>query len=1033
MKSSLFSWCLTVSLLMGYCTYGQPGYPSPPVDQSATAPSPNAQSFESYGSQPVALFAGIPAINIPIYTVKCGSLTMPISLSYNYNGLNPLQDAGWVGLGWNINAGGIITRTVEDKVDGSQNSGYNYGEFNIIDSLLPRASLDSFLQAVYNPGLNYSGESYDMSPDIYDAEFNGYSGKFVFVKNKAYWLSYSKEFSKIMLGLVGGVNSFTITVDNGARYIFSHQESTQSNLYGGNDSTAQSFVSAWFLGQIISADTKDTVYFNYTSSTWQQAQASYQSSYTLSDGSQSSLGYDPTAYHVSPKVTSLILSSITCRNSRVMFHADSISRTDIVGSYPRLKEIDVVDSLTGSTVKKNMFSYEYFGQRVVNPVLYSRLALKRFNTINPQLSSDSLTYTFKYAHEYDTTFPAKGTFGVDYWGFYNGATTNTSYIPGSSSVYYNGAPVTGLTGDMEPHSSYSSFGILDTIVYPAGGYTSFVYEANQFHNADYGTQNGPGLRLKNSSTFSNNPLSPQTIIKNYSYILDDGVTSSGTIGATPDYNGIPFVYSNNGTNYAYTNYISINNSAGLGGIPPIFFYTKVSETMSSGTETHLTDHYFTSYSSLFPDIRETKRRDYINTGGANYIPLSTTITNYFTTGQMDTLFDDAKIFIDTTFSSVTHVPHTYYSFIFYRNSFSTAWVHPNYQQQTQYDNLGDSTTVISNFYYDSISNNVSAIITSNLSDGQSLIRKFKYPEDYSAALAGNMVNAGITTVPIESQTWLYKSGSDSVLIGGSITQYDQTVFKPINSYAIETTKPITSLNNETKTSGKFTTLLSDSRYILKSQLQYDGNDNLSVATKASDMNVSYIWDYHHSNVIAQIKNAAQADVAATSFESDGKGNWVFTGSSTADTTSPTGSRCYNVGQTSGSVTKSGLTSTNYYILSYWTKGSALSITGTVSGYPLQGKTISGWTYFEHKITGQTSVTVSGTGTKYIDELRLYPYTAQMTTYTFSPLIGMSSQCDPDNRISYYKYDPFGRLHVVLDQDLNIVKTIQYHHIGETNE
>ncbi len=1026
---------MTVSLLTGYCAYGQPNYPYPPVDQSATAPSPNAQSFESYGAQALALFAGTPGINIPIYTVKCGSIVMPISLSYNYNGLNPLQDAGWTGLGWNVNAGGVITRTVEGKVDGSQNSGYNYGEYSILDSLQTPASLDSFLQRVYNPYLSYPGRSYDLAPDIYDAEFNGYSAKFVFVKNKAYLLSYSKEFSKIMYGSIGGVNGFTITMDNGTQYFFSKQESTQSNQYGGNDSAAQTFVSAWYLGQVISADTKDTIYLNYTSSTWQQAQASYQSSYTLSGGTQASLGYDPTAYYVSPKINSLNLSSITCRNSRVAFQTDPSGRTDVVGSYPRLKEIDVIDSLTGNTVKKNMFSYEYFGQRVVSPALYSRLALKRFNTINPQLSSDSLTYTFKYAHEYDTTFPAKGTFGVDYWGYYNGAITNTSYMPGSSCIYYNGAPITGagLTGNMDPNSSYSIYGILDTIVYPAGGYTALTYEANQFSNGGHGTQNGPGLRLKTSSSFSNNPLSPQAITKNYLYLLDDGATPSGNLGNIPNYVGIPFVYSNNGTNSRYTNYVSINNSAGLGGLSPIFFYTKVSETMSSGSETHLTDHYFTSYSSLFPDIRETKRTDYINTGGAKYIPLSTTITNYITTGQMDSLFYDATVFIDSQYSSVTHVPHIYYAFIFYRNSFSTEWVHPNYQQQIQYDNLGNSVTTTTNFYYDSISNNVSSVITSNLSDGQSVIKKFKYPEDYSSGLTGNMVSAGITTVPIETQTWLYKSGSDSVLISGSITQYDQTVYKPINSYAIETTKPITSLNNETKSSGKFSTLLSDSRYILKGQLQYDGNNNLSVATKASDMNVSYLWDYHHSNVIAQIKNAAQTDVAATSFESDGKGNWSYTGSSTADTTSPTGSMCYNVGQTSGSVTKSSLTSSNSYIVSYWAKGSALSITGTVSGYPLQGKTINGWTYFEHKITGQTSVTVSASGTKYIDELRLYPYTAQMTTYTFNPLIGISTQCDPDNRITYYKYDPFARLHVVLDQDRNIIKTIQYHTIGETNE
>jgi YD repeat-containing protein len=200
------------------------------------------------------------------------------------------------------------------------------------------------------------------------------------------------------------------------------------------------------------------------------------------------------------------------------------------------------------------------------------------------------------------------------------------------------------------------------------------------------------------------------------------------------------------------------------------------------------------------------------------------------------------------------------------------------------------------------------------------------------------------------------------------------------------------------------------------------------------MNISYIWDYDHSNAVAQVKNASQADIAYTSFEADGHGNWSFAGSATSDTTSPTGNKCYNIGQTGGSITKSGLTASTFYIVSYWIKGSSpLTISGTVSGYPLKGKTINGWTYYEHKITGQASITVSGSGTIYIDELRLYPSNAQMVTYTYTPLIGVSSQCDADNRITYYRYDPFGRLNVVLDQDHNIIKTVHYHYTGETNE
>jgi YD repeat-containing protein len=63
----------------------------------------------------------------------------------------------------------------------------------------------------------------------------------------------------------------------------------------------------------------------------------------------------------------------------------------------------------------------------------------------------------------------------------------------------------------------------------------------------------------------------------------------------------------------------------------------------------------------------------------------------------------------------------------------------------------------------------------------------------------------------------------------------------------------------------------------------------------------------------------------------------------------------------------------------------------------------------------------------IDELRLYPANAQMTTYTYSPLKGMTSNCDVDSRVIYYNYDGLGRLRYTRDQDGNILKTIEYHY------
>jgi YD repeat-containing protein len=61
----------------------------------------------------------------------------------------------------------------------------------------------------------------------------------------------------------------------------------------------------------------------------------------------------------------------------------------------------------------------------------------------------------------------------------------------------------------------------------------------------------------------------------------------------------------------------------------------------------------------------------------------------------------------------------------------------------------------------------------------------------------------------------------------------------------------------------------------------------------------------------------------------------------------------------------------------------------------------------------------------IDEVRVYPSDALMTTYTYKPLVGMTSETDPNGRTSFFEYDNFQRLKVLRDQDGNIVKTYEY--------
>jgi len=61
----------------------------------------------------------------------------------------------------------------------------------------------------------------------------------------------------------------------------------------------------------------------------------------------------------------------------------------------------------------------------------------------------------------------------------------------------------------------------------------------------------------------------------------------------------------------------------------------------------------------------------------------------------------------------------------------------------------------------------------------------------------------------------------------------------------------------------------------------------------------------------------------------------------------------------------------------------------------------------------------------VDDVRIFPSDALMTTFTFSPLVGKTSETDPSGKTTTYEYDGLGRLLYVRDQDGNILKQYDY--------
>jgi|GEM_PF-2371244 len=56
-----------------------------------------------------------------------------------------------------------------------------------------------------------------------------------------------------------------------------------------------------------------------------------------------------------------------------------------------------------------------------------------------------------------------------------------------------------------------------------------------------------------------------------------------------------------------------------------------------------------------------------------------------------------------------------------------------------------------------------------------------------------------------------------------------------------------------------------------------------------------------------------------------------------------------------------------------------------------------------------------------------PAGAMVTTFTYIPLVGMTSQTDPNGVTTYYEYDPLGRLKTTLDNESKVTRHYKYHY------
>lgn len=441
-----------------------------------TPVTPTAASLFKATERPVGSFTGTTPISLPLYTLSTGDLQLPVTLNYNNGGIRVEEIASWVGLGWNLDPGGQITRAMRGVPD--EDASHNG---LITSTSLPKPS--TF------PGSNFAVNAYyvvssnlDEEPDIYFFNFLGNSGKFYFDEGGNPHM-ISQQPLKIQKTITSNqISQFIITDAKGTQYIFgdtyvepsSYSYTSQSSY--SNVPTLPSYNATWKLYQIKDLSGEHVINLSYTSTgaTFQTLSGSYMriSGMTGFDCLASDSYSDQVL--VTTNTTEYYLSGITCGNDSLVFYTSS-DRNDYLGGL-RLDSVRLF-AKGGSKREGYHFNTSYFGYYGGSYNVYTnRLALNNLSEFGSS-GPDSLVYSFTYNTSID--LPSRLSFGTDYWGYYNGNDFNWINLP--NGVYMDGIFLMAEfnLGDRRANGYYSAADILTRITYPTGGYRSFDYEGNQ--------------------------------------------------------------------------------------------------------------------------------------------------------------------------------------------------------------------------------------------------------------------------------------------------------------------------------------------------------------------------------------------------------------------------------------------------------------------------------------------------------------------------------------------------------------------------
>ncbi|MEO0555940.1 MAG: PKD domain-containing protein [Bacteroidota bacterium] len=847
------------------------------VDQRVVPPSPNSSALIRLANTSVHEFSGTAAVNIPLASLPAKTINVPITLNYRAGGIKVQEIATSVGLGWNLSAGGRITRVVKGIPD--------YEDSECASNPLVTSSM-TIDQAA-------SGNC-DPEWDIYYFNFFGRTGKFyvnaandqvvpVPMTDMEYEYSHSQE-------------EFIITDEQGYSFHFglNNQNIEFTTLSTSNELVSSSstgyrvgpqrssdpsrwefeytYNSAWLLYKVVSPQSREIADFTYEASDIEVIY--YHEKVIEAEGSTVSDQYQ---IDTKVEINQKYISEINTDFGSVLFTYSS-GRKDLFGG-KRLESLKVRDD-SNSEISHVQLGYDYVdkfktyafpGAAVVDcssDYDCNRLLLKTITSNNILLNS------FEYIDENTFTFPRRYDPFMDHWGFFNYSSAygldhngNKSAIPDVSSVVPTAGLVAGsLTGARKTAHQTGWSLTLYKIYNSGGGYQRFEFEE---HSSDVG-----GPRLKNTWLSADginewkedsysyaSPYDLGTPVYHYQpQLVNDLVIKSSAYNELNDLNGLAISYGSVSKTLAdgskMVNYYSNSERSDVNPVNSVVLLNGFNFSSSSLSQQGSNGPPFTSKTSKFWErgiLKESQLIDatgslvkkIVNTPNYSYSEISN-IPNW----TMQTIYDN--------WNSQVADPDRF----FYIGQYNIISKYINASETIVYDYDQDNDTKklserTEYTYHPTKPSLVQSMIQYH-ADGSETKTTYKYPFDYAPlfpvtsdtrveALATLKQNNAIA-VPIEIIQYFRKdSGVAFKVVGAELNTYQlyrhNSLDKPLlyKTYELRLSQSVSSIT-ESYVDGS-TIFRYDSRYKLINTYTFDpATENLLNVAGESGLEQDYSYN-----------------------------------------------------------------------------------------------------------------------------------------------------------------------------------------------